>query len=183
MEEMELSPTPPLPIRHPSHHLHPHNHPLPPIPESPSTIRLVPPPLFSRRTYHGREAIHVAVLEIPNLSLSSNTSSSLSPSSPRSSISWTSYSPPTSAPGSPTTRARSLSYPSSPPSIYAATVWDAIPHHSLRRKPSPKRESLRAIRAKESDACLKRIYERQTSAYLDGTMFVSPKADRTSDWN
>ncbi|ORY07283.1 hypothetical protein BCR34DRAFT_26239 [Clohesyomyces aquaticus] len=176
IEEMPSSPTPPVPIRHPSHHLRPHNHPLPPIPETPSTIGLIPPPLFSRQTYHGREAIYVAVLEIPHLSSSSRMSSSSSPpNSPRSSGSWTSYSPPTSPPGSPPTRTRSLScYSSSPPSIFAATTWSPVMHHSLRRKPSPKSESLRALRAKDSDASLQRVYDRQTSSYLNGSLFGSP---------
>jgi hypothetical protein len=43
--------------------------------------------------------------------------------------------------------------------------------HALRRKPSPKRDTLRALRAKDSDASLQRIYESQTSAYLDGRLF------------
>jgi hypothetical protein len=165
-------PTPPVPIRHPSHRLHPHNHPLPPLPETPSTFSLVPPPLFSRRTYHGRERIQVTVLEIPHPSPPSSTRSSTSPSSPHSLSSWTSTSPPDSPP----TQTQLLScYSSSPPSIFAATTWNPVPHHSLRRKPSPKRESLRALRAKESDACLQRIYDRQTSAYLDGLLMDLPR--------
>lgn len=40
----------------------------------------------------------------------------------------------------------------------------------LRRMPSPPREGLRAIRAKESEACLKAAYDRQLNAYLDGSI-------------
>jgi len=36
--------------------------------------------------------------------------------------------------------------------------------------PSPYRESLRDLRAKESEACLRAVYERQTTAYLDGSI-------------
>jgi hypothetical protein len=30
---------------------------------------------------------------------------------------------------------------------------------------------LRGLRAKESDACLQRVYDQRTSAYLNGSMF------------
>ncbi|KAF1809036.1 hypothetical protein P152DRAFT_174261 [Eremomyces bilateralis CBS 781.70] len=40
-------------------------------------------------------------------------------------------------------------------------------NHALRRKISPRGETLRALRAKESDDCLQRAYEKQTLAYLN----------------
>jgi hypothetical protein len=42
----------------------------------------------------------------------------------------------------------------------------------LKRKKTPKMGSLRTLRAKESEADLRRIYDQQTSAYLDGSVFV-----------
>ena len=44
------------------------------------------------------------------------------------------------------------------------------PPRRLRKMPSPYRESLRDLRAKESEACLRAVYERQTTAYLDGSI-------------
>ena len=44
------------------------------------------------------------------------------------------------------------------------------PPRRLRKIPSPYRESLRDLRAKESEACLRAVYERQTMAYLDGSI-------------
>lgn len=44
------------------------------------------------------------------------------------------------------------------------------PPRRLRRMSSPYRESLRDLRAKESEDCLRAVYERQTMAYLDGSI-------------
>ena len=172
--EYPTSPTPPLPIRNPSHHYHQHHHDLPPIPKSPSTAGLIPPPLFTRRrrTFIAPDAIRVAVLEI--------SSHSTPPQSPRSSTSsWhhasPSSSPSLSAPTSPNARPRSYSAAFSS-SSFTTSAWGPQPLSSppiLRRKPSPKMATLRALRAKESDACLQQIYDRQTCAYLDGTLFAS----------
>lgn len=52
---------------------------------------------------------------------------------------------------------------------------------SLRHTCSPRRENLRQLRIKESEACLQRAYERQTLAYLDGSMFLSPDSLHESD--
>lgn len=46
----------------------------------------------------------------------------------------------------------------------------APPSRRLRKMPSPPRESLRDLRAKESEDCLRAVYERQTMAYLDGSI-------------
>jgi hypothetical protein len=45
------------------------------------------------------------------------------------------------------------------------------PTRPLRRKVSPTHETLRSLRAKESDACLQRVYDEQVSAYLSGALF------------
>jgi hypothetical protein len=37
----------------------------------------------------------------------------------------------------------------------------------LKRKVAPKKESLRSLRKKQSDACLQRVYQAQTLAYLN----------------
>lgn len=163
--EPPSSPTPPLPIRAPGHCLHPLSAPLPPIPHTPSTVGLMPSPLFSkkrpRRTIMPPDTIHVAVLEMP--------SHSTPPASPSSG--WDHSSQTSSPPNSPSSRPRSLSCISSTSSFIE---WGSSPMHALRRKPSPKRDTLRALRAKDSDASLQRIYENQTSAYLNGNLFGRP---------
>ena len=45
---------------------------------------------------------------------------------------------------------------------------------SLRRTKCPVQGSLRELRAMQSEACLKQVYERQTLAYLDGTIDFRP---------
>ncbi|KKY28332.1 hypothetical protein UCDDS831_g00302 [Diplodia seriata] len=42
---------------------------------------------------------------------------------------------------------------------------------TLRRKFSPRNESLREIRARDSEICLQRVYEREVMMYLDGSIF------------
>ncbi|RAR06355.1 FabD/lysophospholipase-like protein [Stemphylium lycopersici] len=69
--------------------------------------------------------------------------------------------PATSPPSSPATR------PRSPSCYFAPAYWTIttspspvyIPRQKLRRKDSPRMETLRTLRAKESDACLERIYD------------------------
>lgn len=165
-----------LPLRLHSPSRHPRLHALPLLPD-PDETDLIPPPLFSssKRTRLPPNTTYVAVLEIPDIpSPTSNLDMPPSPSSIRSTIS-TSSSSPSSAPSSPRSRARSLSQ-SPTPSCWATIVWDPTPQHSLRRKPSPKSETLRSLRAKESDACLQRVYNQQTLAYLDGRIFEGRKA-------
>jgi hypothetical protein len=68
-------------------------------------------------------------------------------------------------------------------SYFAPTCWTVAPsptpiynpRHLLRRKKSPRKDTLRGLRAKESDACLQRIYDSRTSAYLDGFVFPGIK--------
>ncbi|KAH7064624.1 hypothetical protein B0J12DRAFT_734064 [Macrophomina phaseolina] len=43
---------------------------------------------------------------------------------------------------------------------------------TLRRVFSPRDESLREVRARDSDICLQRVYERQVMMYLDGSIFA-----------
>ncbi|OCL15416.1 hypothetical protein AOQ84DRAFT_184791 [Glonium stellatum] len=147
---------------HPLKLNHSASRPLPPIPLTPPALRIAPrfPP--NKWAYHP-DAICVVVLDINELSrpstpVSPGAGSPSSSSSPR----WASTSP-------------TWSYASSARSTSPSSAWGSVPRsstHFLRRKPSPKRESLRALRAKESDACLQRIYEQQTLAYLEGTMFL-----------
>ena len=144
-------------------------HPLPPIPSTPLPLRIAPRFQSNRWAYHP-DAICVVVLDVnellrPSTPVSPGASSPSSPSSPRR---WGSTSP-------------TWSYASSTRSKSPSSAWGSVPRsptHFLRRKPSPKRESLRALRAKDSDACLQRIYEQQTLAYLEGTMFLptTPKS-------
>ncbi|KAF2495541.1 hypothetical protein BU16DRAFT_392463 [Lophium mytilinum] len=93
---------------------------------------------------------------------------------------YTALSPSWSQPPPPYQYQFQSSWPSSPTSstFSSSSFGSSVRSPSsgprlLRRKPSPKQLSLRALRAKESDACLQRIYERQTMAYLDGTVFGS----------
>lgn len=143
--------------------------PLPPIPSTSLPLRIAPRFQSNRWAYHP-DAICVVVLDVnellrPSTPVSPGTSSPSSPSSP---LRWGSTSP-------------TWSYASSTRSKSPSSAWGSVPRsptHFLRRKPSPKRESLRALRAKDSDACLQRIYEQQTLAYLEGTMFLptTPKS-------
>ena len=157
-------------------------------PVSLRTEALVPPPLFSKQPHTPPPTIFVAVVENIDYELchhheaTSPTSSTAPPS-----LTWTTSSPESSAPNSPTFRTRPLSSASSSGSTYS--VYSAYPEYpaslpwasasgtqrSLRRKPSPKNESLRSIRMRESDACLQRIYDQQTRAYLDGSILASRK--------
>jgi len=173
-------------------------HPLPPIPSSDlsPTANLVPRPLFTPRARSKYPqpplSIAVAVIESPDAWLRSQPSPTFSSSSSGSSTSSTSpiasaftfdFSGSPTSPGPPPYTAVSPSWSQPPPPYqyhYQFQPSSSLKFHTkgsapqlLRRKPSPKQLSLRALRAKESDACLQRIYERQTMAYLDGTVFGS----------
>lgn len=78
-------------------------------------------------------------------------------------------------------------FPTSPRESSSRRVWatirDAVgvnEHRvTLRRKTSPRRESLRQLRHKSSDAGLQQVYEQQTAAYLEDRLFdpVSPSKE------
>ncbi|KAF2106311.1 hypothetical protein BDV96DRAFT_336748 [Lophiotrema nucula] len=175
--ERLTSPTPPLPLRFPGRQINGHFDapPLPPLPESFSKLELVPPPLFSKRTRRQPNAKPTNI-EIPPLPPPVQSALPFSPASTRStrsSNSRTFSSPASSAPSSPGSRT-TFSHPSSPMPIYWAEIrFDPVPRHKLKRKLSPKNETLRALRAKDSEACLQKKYEEQTCAYLNGMLFGS----------
>ncbi|KAF2244563.1 hypothetical protein BU26DRAFT_80211 [Trematosphaeria pertusa] len=186
MDPFTPSPTPPLPMRNPNHR-YPHGAPppLPPLPDSGSKLELVPKPLFARKRRLPPNAIQVTIHEIPRLPSPSKGDTPSSPTTSfRSSGSTvsSSSSPPTSVPSSPTSRPRSFTYSFPPPDVANwGNEWEPfyVPKHSLRRKPSPKRDTLRSLRAKESEACLQRVYDQQLEAYLNGSIF--PRAKRKDD--
>ncbi|KAI4622295.1 hypothetical protein J4E83_005037 [Alternaria metachromatica] len=106
----------------------------------------------------------------------SNSSATSSPSpsvfSEAASFSASSPSTPaTSPPGSPmvpTTHARSQSLSYFPPSHWTIKPSPSpiyVPRQKLRRKDSPKMETLRTLRAKESDMMLQQIYDQHWEAY------------------
>ncbi|KAF2877847.1 hypothetical protein BDV95DRAFT_4400 [Massariosphaeria phaeospora] len=139
-----------------------------------------PPPLLNRKLRLPPNSIPVAVFDID---VHKEPSPSPSPSPPTSVLGLSS-STPSSTPNSPSSRTRVSTYspcPSPSSSSWTCTststspspsTWSPAPRHSLRRKPSPKKESLRSLRAKESDACLQRIFNQQTLAYLDGSILA-----------
>lgn len=172
-----LSKTPPLPLRNPNRRSYYLDKPLPPLPNESITFveELLPRPLFYRTMTHPPKLIQHDLVDQPSPTLSACTVSSTVPSISSSSIgclSPTPSTPATSAPSSPSTRTRSLTYtfPSSA-WIGVLTAPDPVPRHSLRRKRSPRKESLRSLRAKDSEACLQKVYDQRTSAYLEGSMF------------
>lgn len=149
---------------------------------------LVPEPLFSRPTMLPPTRVAHAVVEpqspiyIPSMfpaSVSRTPSLQSSRRSISSSISSTST-PLSSAPTSPHSQRRSLELTCRSPS----TVWHTPisspepqpPRRPLRRRFSPTHDTLRNLRAKESDACLQRICEEQVFAYLSGTLFPQEEA-------
>ncbi|KAH7378205.1 hypothetical protein BKA66DRAFT_145744 [Pyrenochaeta sp. MPI-SDFR-AT-0127] len=175
-----LCPTPPLPPKNPNRKFSHYEKPLPPLPNEIFQIEadLIPMPLFSRRMTLPPQVIQVAAMDLPSTTSSPAMSSSTitSPAtSIRSSNTSTSSSqtstPATSAPNSPSSRTRSLTY-ASPPStwIVALTAPEPMPTQSLRRKKSPRKETLRSLRARGSDACLQRVYDQRLSDYLDESM-------------
>jgi hypothetical protein len=171
MDIFTPSPTPPLPIR---------RHPLlPPVQISGNTAELIPAPLFSQRKRLPSRVLHVTVHDLsfepsspPSDPPSSSTTSLLSSTS--SGIS----SPPTSVPNSLSNRPRALTYSyaeSEGVQWETGLEWrahaESMPRRCLRRKPSPKKESLRSLRVKDSEACLQRVYDKRLEAYLNGDIF------------
>jgi hypothetical protein len=158
--------------------------PLPPLPDGSFDIEieLVPRPLFSRPTTLPPPDTHFAVITAqspvsPPLSRSHSTSSR--PSSLRSSNG--------SIMSSVSAASRASTASTTPSSISDSSysrmsTWsnssasDLQPRRSLRRRKLPADESLRSLRAKQSDACLQRMYDEQTLAYLNGTMFTRARA-------
>lgn len=67
-------------------------------------------------------------------------------------------------------RGSSLSSLPSTPTLSSPTSPQPPRPRGLRRMRSPPRESLRALRVKESEACLKAAYDRQLNGYLDGSI-------------
>ncbi|KAF1829333.1 hypothetical protein BDW02DRAFT_169889 [Decorospora gaudefroyi] len=144
------------------------------------------PPLFSRKSARPPAPSHFAPGEPPSpiiLSpITSNAGSGSTYSSPTPSLcssdvasfnSSTPSTPATSPPSSPTFHTRPLTR------NFAPSCWTVAPSSTpvyspprkLRRRKSPRKDTLRGLRAKESDACLQRIYDERTSAYLNGSMF------------
>ncbi|OAL51933.1 hypothetical protein IQ07DRAFT_397723 [Pyrenochaeta sp. DS3sAY3a] len=175
--EIEHSWTPPpLPLRNPNRHFYQYEKPLPPLPNV-TTVEeeLLPRPLFYRTMTLPPKTVEDDPVDQPSPTLSACTVSSTVPSISSSSIGSTSTrpsTPATSAPSSPSSRARSLTY------MYPLPTWNnpsyspsLVPRHALRRKKSPRKDSLRSLRAKDSEACLQRVYDQRTSAYLDGSLF------------
>jgi len=78
------------------------------------------------------------------------------------------------SPPSRTSSTSSRSSGSVAPSLASASTASTL--RSLRHTASPRRDSLRQLRIKESEACLQQVYERQTLAYLDGSMFLNPNS-------
>ncbi|KAJ4984695.1 hypothetical protein SVAN01_09809 [Stagonosporopsis vannaccii] len=178
---------------------HYYNKQLPPLPYSDAIdieIELVPKPLFSRPTVLPPTCAAYAVVEPQSpiytpSQYSAGMSRTPSLRSSRRSISSSSSSMPTSvssAPTSPYSQRRSLELTCTSPS----TVWytpictpELQPRRPLRRRVSPTHDTLRNLRAKESDACLQRVCDEQVSAYLSGTLFsratVKSKLATTSE--
>ncbi|KAF1945686.1 hypothetical protein EJ02DRAFT_509357 [Clathrospora elynae] len=144
------------------------------------TMERSPTPLFKRRTTLPPEATQFATVgpSWPSLSpvISNSSTSSPAPSLCFSdaSISSTPLSTPATSPhSSPKLSMRPLTY------HFAPSVWTIPPatpvpgiRQSLRRKKSPRIETLRGLRAKDSEACLQKVYTQRTSAYMDGSMFA-----------
>jgi len=62
--------------------------------------------------------------------------------------------------------------PAAPVRPQAPSLQPASPRRALRRTTSPQTADLRALRAKESEACLRAAYESQLNAYLDGSIML-----------
>lgn len=172
--------TPPLPRRNPKRQFSQHEKPLPPLPDGVFQFDpdLIPRPLFSDRITLRPQPLRVTTMEFlsptssPAMSPSTILSRATSLRSSNGSVSSSHISTPaTSPPSSPNSRPRSLTYSSPPPTWLAPLVApEPMPRQSLRRKKSPRKETLRSIRAKESDACLQRVYDQRLSGYLDDSM-------------
>lgn len=170
---------------------HDHNHSLSPIvlplPTSPSTVR------SPRLSFHSTRSSSTVFLRSSPPSSSHSSNSSPTPflrsvSSPSSSF-YSSFpsatsTPASSPPTSPVPLARSLvctscskicspvlTLPTEPdPEIIPSRprMMPPSPKKSLKRKKSPRKDTLRSLRAKESDACLKKSFKRQAAMSLDG---------------
>jgi hypothetical protein len=82
--------------------------------------------------------------------------------------------PGTTPPSTPKFRTPSLTTSYFTPSCWTGAPSPSpiySPRHLLRRKKSPRRDNLRNLRAKDSEACLQRVYDQRTSAYLDSFTF------------
>ena len=156
---------------------------LPPLPDGSFDIEieLVPRPLFSRPTTLPPTDAHFAV--VTGQSPVSPPSRSHSTSSRASSLRSSNGSIMSSA----STASRASTASTAPSSISSSprsriSTWsdsstsDLQPRRSLRRRKLPTDESLRSLRAKQSDACLQQMYDEQTLAYLNGTMFTKARA-------
>jgi len=93
-------------------------------------------------------------------------------------------SPLSSAPTSPYSEGCSLELSCTSPS----TVWytpvssqGSQPRRPLRRKVSPTHDTLRNLRAKESDACLQKVCDERVFAYLNDTLFPRGRVKRDRD--
>lgn len=160
--------------------------PLPPVLDGGAfevETELLPKPLFSRSAPLPSTRAAYAVVEPQSpiyISSTSSASTSRTPSlqSLRRSVSSTMSSmstPLSSAPTSPYSQRRSLEMTcKSPSTVWYTPVTGPEPQplrRSLRRRVSPIHDTLRNLRAKESDACLQRVCDKQVSAYLSGALF------------
>ncbi|KAB2572453.1 uncharacterized protein LTHEOB_12660 [Lasiodiplodia theobromae] len=133
----------------------------------------------------GSESVLAIIHEIDDaLYYTNSTSSRRQQKSPRFSAVPDYYrpAPPTVFPLSPPRQRRgstasSASISSSSSSSYSSSS-PPTPGRMLRRQFSPRNESLREIRARDSEICLQRVYEREVMMYLDGSIFsVRPFQD------
>jgi hypothetical protein len=183
METATYRPLPPILYRYPGRRFF--EKPLPPLPDGSFDIEieLVPKPLFSRPITLPPPGMHFAVVtgQSPVSPLNRPHSTSSRASSLRSSNDSIMSSASTVSRASIVSTAPS-SISSYSPSHSRMSTWsdsstsDLQPRRSLRRRKPPTDESLRSLRAKQSDACLQRMYDEQTSAYLNGTMFTRARA-------
>ncbi|KAF9733166.1 hypothetical protein PMIN06_010256 [Paraphaeosphaeria minitans] len=178
-ERLTNSPTPPLPVRNPNHR---YAQPKPAFALPNSSARLVPKPLSSKRSALPLLQIHIEVQQIPDWSSRSSSQSSGPPSPTSSFRSFASYASSVttvSGPGSLRERPPSQEYAFPPPDVCNwGNEWE--PSHAptqprLRRTKTPKKETLRDLRAKGSDVCLQRVYEQQLELYLNGALFPRAK--------
>lgn len=179
-ERLTNSPTPPLPVRNPNHRYSRRNTAFA-VPNS--SAKLVPKPLFSKRSGLPRLQIHIQVQDISDWS-SRPCSHSSSPTSPttsfRSFASYASSATTVSGPGSTRERPVSQEYMFPPSDICNwGNEWEPshAPKPRLRRTKTPKEETLRDLRAKGSDVCLQMVYEQQLTLYLNGALFPRTKCN------
>lgn len=185
-ERLTNSPTPPLPVRNPNHRYIQQNSAF----YAPnSSARLVPKPLFNKRNGLSPLQIHIEAQDAPDwISFSSSQSSGpLSPTSSfKSFASYASSVTTVSGPGSIRERPVSREYAFPPEDVCNwGNEWEPYRYQTpsktprLRRTKTPKKVTLRDLRAKGSDVCLQRVYEQQLELYLNGALF--PRAKRKDD--